>query len=269
MSILKGKTAIITGAANGIGEQLTKDFLAAGAKVIACDRDFEVLKSKFEQKEGCKIYDLDVTDYDGWKHIIDDVNQLDYLLNVAGIIQPAKILSSTKASIDAQIDINLKATIYGSQLAAQKMAIQGNGHIVNIASLASLAPLPGIGIYGASKFGVRGFTLALHNELESKGVMVSVVCPDATDTQMMDAQMEEEEAALAFTAPHLYTVKEVSNQIIKEVIEGRKIELWIPFNRGVQAYLGAAFPRIAKMVLKRLVPMGKKMQASFKRNRKK
>ena len=77
----------------------------------------------------------------------------------------------------------------------------GSGHIVNIASLASLVPSPGLALYSASKYAVRAFSLAAAEELREHGVAVTTVCPDAVRTAMLDKQLDYPEAALTFTAP--------------------------------------------------------------------
>ena len=89
-------------------------------------------------------------------------------------------------------------------------------------SMASLAPVSGIGIYSASKFGVRGFSLAMAQEISEDGITVSVVAPDAVDTRMLDHQMNSEAAALTFSGSKILTADDVARVIFKEVIKGKK-----------------------------------------------
>jgi 3-oxoacyl-[acyl-carrier protein] reductase len=157
--------------------------------------------------------------------------------------------------------------MYGCKIIGEKMLKQGNGHIINFASLAGIAPVQGLSVYTASKFGVRGFSLALAQEWQSKNILVSVIAPDATDTNMLDEQMNKPAAALTFSGNSILTVNDIWEVVLKEVIQGKAIELWIPFNRGLQAYLGATFPKAAGWLTQLLTKKGLKGQESFRAKR--
>ena len=87
--------------------------------------------------------------------------RIDVLMNVAGIIAPGKVHEITADRMLSHLDVNARGVMLGTQAAARQMVRQGQGHIINIASLAGLAPIPGIAPYTASKFAVRGFSLAV------------------------------------------------------------------------------------------------------------
>jgi short-subunit dehydrogenase len=84
------------------------------------------------------------------------------------------------------IDVNLRGVVHGVQAAYPVMVRQGDGHIVNTASLAGLLPAPGIAPYSATKWAVVGLSLSLRGEGAAKGVRVSVVCPGGVDTPILD-----------------------------------------------------------------------------------
>ena len=109
---------------------------------------------------------------------------------MAGVLRVERVEDLQPESVALQLDVNTKGVILGTQAAAKVMVGQGRGHIINIASMAALAPVPGISVYSASKFAVRGFSLAAAQELEDRGVQVTVVCPDAVDTPMVDYQLD-------------------------------------------------------------------------------
>lgn len=268
MKDLKNKTVLITGAANGIGAQLAMDFLEAGAIVIACDIDEKRLAAAYGNNGNCRIRKLDVRSADAWRTVMDDCGDgLDLAINAAGVIRPGYLKDIDTDAVELQIDVNLKGVIYGTKFTAEIMRRHRGGHIINISSMASLAPVSGIGIYTASKFGVRGFSLAMAQELKADGIKVSVVAPDAVDTHMLDDQMNSEAAALTFSGSRILTTKDVSAVILKEVVRGGKTEVWIPMSRGVQAYLGATFPGIAALLTRTLRKKGLKQQEVFRRNR--
>jgi 3-oxoacyl-[acyl-carrier protein] reductase len=183
---------------------------------------------------------------------------------VAGIISAAYIYEISPQETERVIDINLKGTILGCQAVAPQMVRQGNGHIINISSMAGLAPVPGISIYVASKFGVRGFSLAIELELAQKGVKVSVVCPDATNTHMLDEQIDRPEAALTFSGNKVLTADEVANAILHDVIESGKKELWLPKSRGITAMASSIFPGVAKKIYPLLLKKGLLNQSKFR-----
>ncbi|MCB0502978.1 MAG: SDR family oxidoreductase [Bacteroidetes bacterium] len=265
--ILNNKVVLITGAANGIGKALTQRFLEKGATVYACDIDTAHLDEHFGQSSNCIIQSLDVSNNESWASVFKDLKKIDYLLNVAGVIRPGYITETVVDAIDLQIDVNLKGTIYGTQWAAEKMKGTGGGHIINFASMAGIAPIAGISIYTASKFGVRGFSLAMVQELKAHNIKVSVICPDAVDTHMLDDQMNSQAAAMTFSTNKILTVEEIADAVLKEAIQNEKPEVWIPFQRGVQAYLGATFPKLAGYLTKLLVKQGLKKQEKFRKGR--
>lgn len=270
---MMNKAVMITGAAHGIGSRLARDCLDQGAKVIACDIDMPRLGDLFSSLDKCVIRELDVRRPEQWEALVESLDGgLDYMINVAGVIRPDYLWETELSDIDLQIDVNLKGTIYGTKYAADLMRRSNGrrkGHIINISSMAGLAPVSGIGIYTASKFGVRGFSLAMAQELGGEGIKVSVVVPDAVDTGMLDDQMDSEAAALTFSGSRILTVGEVSRAVFKEVIKGGKTEAWIPSSRGVLACLGGMFPELASYLTKRLREKGLKQQEQFRRERRK
>ncbi len=200
---------IVTGGASGIGKGLVDVLSRKNHRVWGVDIDQAGLDRTstelgwHERNVVCKA--MDVRNPEHWKAVVDEVivggGKLDVLLNVAGVVRPEFAHQLTPENIALQMDINAKGLIFGCQAAAKVMAEQRSGHIVNIASLAGIAPIRGISIYSASKFAVRGFSLAIAQELAPLGVKVSVVCPDAVDTPMVDLQLHYPEAAMTFSGP--------------------------------------------------------------------
>ena len=138
-----------------------------------------------------------------------------------------------------------------------------NGHIINIASLAAISPVPGIALYSASKFAVRGFTLALAMELEEYNVHVTCVCPDAVATPMLDLQKDYEEAAITFSGSNALSAEEVAALIV-DLIGEKKMEVTITRSRGFQAKLASMFPSIASKVVSIMKAKGIRNQNRFK-----
>jgi 3-oxoacyl-[acyl-carrier protein] reductase len=154
----------------------------------------------------------DVRDAGQWESLLAEMvrrwGRVDVLMNVAGVIRPGWVQEGSSVDVDFHLDINVKGVIHGTHAAARMMLKQGGGHIINIASLAGIAPIPGLSLYCASKFAVRGFTLAIAQELMQKGIKVTVVCPDAVQTPMLDMQVDYEQAAMTFSGNRVLTVEE-------------------------------------------------------------
>jgi 3-oxoacyl-[acyl-carrier protein] reductase len=142
---------------------------------------------------------------------------------------------------------------------------QGHGHIVNIASLAALAPIPGLALYSASKYAVRAFSLAAAEDLRPHGVAVTTVCPDAVKTPMFDHQMDYPEAALTFTAPKVLAVEEVSRVILGRVLERRPLLVVIPRWRGWLARLADVLPSASRVLASVLTRQGLRRQAEWRK----
>jgi 3-oxoacyl-[acyl-carrier protein] reductase len=262
---LKGKLVVITGAGSGIGKQLANDILQAGAMLIATDINEHTITQaavKWPHKQ-YRIYTLNVAEIEQWQNlrekVLNEFGKPDILINAAGVIEPGFIHETTIEKINRQIDVNLKGTIFGVHTFSPDMVHAKKGHIINFGSLASLAPVPGLNIYSASKYGVRGFTLAVSQELEDFGVHVSLVCPDAVNTPMLDYQKDKKEAALTFSGDKVLTVEDVSKAVF-DLIAHPKKEIWIPFSRGTLSLASSLFPTVAKILRKSLTSKGLRNQ---------
>lgn len=261
------KTYLVTGAASGIGHQLARELLQRGERVLACDINREGMTSLSQSLTDTArlwVETLDVRDATQWQQLVDQMAErwgsVDVVMNVAGVIRPGYVYEVTPKDVDFHIDINAKGVIHGTHIAARQMLKQGSGHIINIASLAGIAPVPGLPLYSASKFAVRGFTLAVAQELAPMGIKVTVVCPDAVQTPMLDLQVDQEQAALTFSGSRALTVHEVADAILNRVLVKAPLEITLPASRGWLAKLASAFPNLNAMLLESLRRKGAKKQ---------
>jgi NAD(P)-dependent dehydrogenase (short-subunit alcohol dehydrogenase family) len=192
-SFFSARTAIITGAASGIGFALSRELCARGAAVVMADKDAAGLEAAAASLRAAGLAAasavVDVTDAAAVRELVADTvarhGRLNYLFNNAGI---SVVGDARDLSLDdwyAVIDTNLYGTVHGVAAAYPVMAKQGFGHIVNIGSLAGLVPSPGQISYTASKHAVVGLSDALRVEAKDLGVKVSVVCPGLVDTPLV------------------------------------------------------------------------------------
>jgi len=244
------KNFVLTGCASGIGQHLADVLVAQGHRVLATDINLAALEEYARARgwpsERILIRWLDVRDPVAWAEILQEAvsafGNVDVLMNVAGYLRPGWVHDGQPQEVHRHFDTNAKGVIFGTQAAARLMVQQRQGHIINIASMAALAPVPGIALYSASKFAVRAFSLAAAYELRPYGVYVTVVCPDAVQTPMFDLQKGYDEAVLTFSAPRLLKVEDVARVILKRVLPRKPLEVFVPARRGWLARFVDLFP---------------------------
>lgn len=265
----RSKIIALTGAASGIGAGLLEAGVARGHRFVAGDIDLDGLQARIRRhgwtEEQVRARALDVRDPKGWRAFLESAIQawgrLDVLLNVAGVLRPAYIQDATDQDIDRHLDINVKGVALGMREAARLMIAQRRGHIVNIGSLASLTPVPGMPLYAASKFAVRGLSLAAAQNLRTHNVAVSLVMPDAVQTPMLDSQVDYDEAALTFSGNRPLTVDEVADAVYARVFTKRPLELALPPSRGALARLANTVPAIVGRLGPAFERRGRRAQA--------
>lgn len=260
------KTFLVTGAASGIGFELARQLLARGERVCACDINVAPMQALLGgARDGqLRVEKLDVRDPEAWNSLVDSVvagwGSLDVLANVAGVLRDNWVQDATADDVHFHFDINVKGTIFGMQAAIRHMLPRGQGQIINIASLAGLSPVPGLGLYSASKFAVRGYSLAAGMELADKGIAVTTICPDAVQTPMLDIQKGKEQAALTFSGPRALSTQEVVAAIIGPALHDRPLEIMLPHWRGAVAKVAGSFPATSARALGLFRKAGQKRQ---------
>ncbi|HET7421680.1 MAG TPA: SDR family oxidoreductase [Candidatus Dormibacteraeota bacterium] len=216
---LKGRNALITGAAMGIGYGIASRFMEAGANVMIADISEAVAPAAAKLDGGrAKSIVLDVSDEaatsDAVRRVVDEFGSLDILVNNAGIYPTSPVLEMTPDFFDRVINVNLRGLVFMSQAAAAQMVKQGRGgKIVNVASIDSLHPsMPGLAAYDTSKGGVLMFTKALALELAPYGITVNAIAPGGIATEGASKPMQGMSAE---------QVKQLSEQFVKQVPLGR------------------------------------------------
>jgi len=187
---LAGKTAIVTGAARGLGQAISVGLAEAGANVVivtnASPAEETLALVEATGQKGI-IVKADVGDQAQLPGIIEQAKHafgsIDILVNNAGIIRRTPAAEFSFADWQAVLAVNLDSVFTLSQLAGREMIAQGSGKIINIASMLSFQGGINVPAYTASKHGVAGITKAFANEWASKGVQVNAIAPGymATD----------------------------------------------------------------------------------------
>lgn len=186
-----GSSVFITGGASGIGRALARAASAGGAAVRVADVDAEgAQRTADECGPGATWCQLDVRDADAVRDAVEafarHAGRIDFLFNNAGIGVGGEAHEIPLPDWRRAIDVNVYGVLNGVLAAYPLMLRQGSGHIVNTASLAGLVPAPLLTPYALTKHAVVGLSTSLRAEAAAHGVRVSVLCPAAIETPILD-----------------------------------------------------------------------------------
>ena len=237
---------LLTGAAGGIGQATVQRLLKANHTLIATDISLEKLHATFpEPHPNLRLDTLDVTSFAAWQDTIQKYPDIDILVQLSGIMRVGWFVEQPIEVFEAQLRINLLGLAYGCKVYGEIFKARGHGHIVNIASLAGVAPIPGIAGYAATKFGVRGLSLSLSEELRPYGVYVTVICPGPVRTPLILDELPRPESVFTLSAGGLLEPADVA-RAVERAIARRPLEITLPFTKSVAARLVSFFPAIQR-----------------------
>ena len=199
MGMFDGKTAIVTGAARGIGRAIAEELARNGADLGLCDLNAEWLADTAAacEKLGAKVSCVSVNVAEGEAvnsavaEIIEKMGKVDILINNAGITKDGLLMRMSEADWDAVISVNLKGTFLFTKAVARPMMKQRSGAIVNIASIIGLIGNAGQCNYAASKAGVIALTKSTAKELASRGIRVNAVAPGFIESKMTEVLADD------------------------------------------------------------------------------
>jgi 3-oxoacyl-[acyl-carrier protein] reductase len=191
---LKGKVAMVTGGAQGIGKAVALMLARHGADVVVADVNLEKAAETAKEVEatgrGAMAVNVDVTRLSDVENMVESAigrfGRIDILINNAGIARDKLILRMTEEDWDAVLDVNLKGTFNCTKAVIKHMSKQRSGKIVNIASVVGEMGNAGQANYSASKAGVIGLTKTIAREFAQRGINVNAIAPGYIQTPMTD-----------------------------------------------------------------------------------
>lgn len=235
---------LITGAAGGIGRVTAKLLWEKGFSTILTDVSQEALVAAFpDLPPDCILERLDVTRLSEWEAIAGKYQEIDILIQMAGVMRAGTFVEQPIDEWHLQQQVNLTGVIYGAKVYGQVFVRRGYGHIINVASLAGIAPVPGIAGYTATKFAVRGFSLALDMELRPRGVAVTAICPGPVATSLIFDELPKPESVYTLSAGGLLPPESVA-QAIWRAIRRRPKEILLPYHKAIAARIVSLAPRL-------------------------
>jgi short-subunit dehydrogenase len=184
-----GRLALVTGATGGLGEVISRRLASEGARLVLTGRRADVLDA-LAGELGATPHPCDLADRRELSSLLAVADGVDILVSNAALPGTGPLDDFTEAEIDRALDVNLRAPILLARAAGAAMARRGYGHIVFVSSLSAKMIAPALGIYGATKAGLRALSLSLREDLRRAGVGVSVILPGAIGDAGMWAEAE-------------------------------------------------------------------------------
>ena len=273
MKTLQGKVAVVTGAASGIGRELALALARGGARLALSDvneaglaETLALLPPGHAHTGNARAYVLDVASRDAVsshaQEVLSDFGSVHYVFNNAGVSLGGSIEHSSIDEFEWLLGINLWGVIYVSKAFLPQLLAQGEGHIINISSVFGIIAFPYQGAYNVSKFGVRGFTECLWQELEGSGVDVTLVHPGGIKTaiaakaRIAACASEHEREVMGKSVKALLTPPEkMAQAIVQGVLRRRKRIIYGNGSRVMvllQRWLPVSYGKVIKFLLRGL-----------------
>ena len=249
MKNLKGKTAVVTGGASGIGFAMADRFAREGMNLAIVDIEAEPLEIAAEKfrSQGARVstHCVDVSNADRMDalgaSVIEEFGSLHILCNNAGVAQGGPMWELSTADWEFAMRPNLWGVIHGIRVFGKYLVAQDEGHIVNTASMAGLVNVPGLGPYNVTKAAVVALSETLYHELQAQGsnVGVSALCPGFVSTRIYESErnrpddlpsrpdvatpeeLEAREAGLAFIMANAMPAERVADIVLEAVLNQR------------------------------------------------
>ena len=261
--------AVVTGAGRGFGRAIAQRLARRGYTVLATDIDAGAAAATADEIGGFSM-ELDVRDPEAHRaaaRAAADRGPLEVWVNNAGVMRPGAAWEHSDEDVRLTCDVNLLGVVWGS-LAAIEVMRAGRGvnrHVINMGSLSSFGPVPGLALYAATKHAVLGFTGSLQGDLLDAGIPIAVhaLCPDAADTTLLREHDDTPAAAINWSGPRLLSADEVADHAVS-LLDSKRLVRTIPPWRGWGARAMAMGGRPALRIAPLLRKQGARHRIAFK-----
>ena len=244
---LAGATVLLTGASGGIGPTIARTLRGRGAKLILSGRRVDALKALADEL-GATVLPADLADRDAPARLAHEAGDVDVFVSNAALPADGQVDDYRPEEIDRALDVNLRAPIFLARALSPGMVARGRGNVVLMSSIAGLATTPGSALYSATKFGLRGFGLALRQDLHETGVGVTVIHPGFVDEAGMFAESGVELPPGASTC----SPREVADAVVRAVERAPAEIIVSPLLLRIGTHLAGLAPGPAAAISRRM-----------------
>jgi short-subunit dehydrogenase len=240
---LNGKTVLLTGATGGIGGAIANELADQGARLILTGRRVDTLEVLAASLDA-RVLAADLSVREQVVKLVEAAGPVDVLVANAALPSSGELLDYTPEQVDRALEVNLRAPIMLARLTAEQMAARGSGHLVMIGSISGKVASPSCSLYNAAKYGLRGFTLGLRQDLHGAGVGVSLVQPGF----VRDAGMFADTGATPPPGTRTVPPAKVAKAVVDAVRRNRAEVNVAPIEIRMASAVGGAFPALAEAV---------------------
>ncbi|MGX1887223.1 SDR family NAD(P)-dependent oxidoreductase [Streptomyces sp. NPDC055287] len=240
---ISGSNVLLTGATGGIGSVLAARLTAQGARLTVSGRREEALKATADAY-GARTEVADLAVRSDVVRLAETCAEADILVANAALPASGDLLDYTEEQLDRALDVNLRAPVLLSRLLTEHMVARGRGHIVLVGSISGKAATKSTSLYNATKFGLRGFALALRQELRGTGVGVSLVQPGF----VRDAGMFADSGATTPNGIRTVTPGQVADGVVRAVRHDRCEVNVAPLELRLLSAIAGQFPGFAERI---------------------
>lgn len=241
MKVIRGKTALITGAASGIGRAIALELAREGARVYLLDIDGQRLEAVAAEARALgvetltRVCDVSVPEQitASVQHLLDQWGTLDILVNNAGLTYYGRTLHMTAENWNQLLAVNLHAPIQFTRELMPAMLKRGEAHIVNVASICGLVGLARVAAYSTTKFGLVGFSESLRHECGRMGLGVTAMCPGLVNTNLFTSAPRGKDLNASRVPPSwiLITPEKVAKRAIRAIRRNHGVVVMQPMSR--------------------------------------
>jgi NAD(P)-dependent dehydrogenase (short-subunit alcohol dehydrogenase family) len=243
------RSAVVTGAARGIGESIARELVGRGYRVLVTDVDGEAAAATAERIGAAAGTAYDVTDPDAAHAVAARARGLAPLgawVSNAGVGFDGTLAELDEKHVRALVDVNLMGPVWGSRAAVaafREQAVDGiaGGELAITASLSGLGPVPGLSLYAATKAAVLSLATSLSSELRGDGIRVHAICPDGVGTALLDGMAPDGQAKALVRSGVLLTPDQVATALVG-MFGTSRVYRTVPAWRGVMMRLSALAP---------------------------
>lgn len=244
---LDGARALITGASGGLGRAIARELADHGTHLILSGRSRERLEAALVALPGDRheVLTADLAQLEAPEELVAAAGEVDVFVSSAGVPASGWLEEYQPDQLARALRVNLEAPMQIARLLTPRLVKRRRGHLVFVSSLAGKVPSPGLSIYCATKFGLRGFALALATELTSSGVGVTVVCPGfVRDVGMFAASGADVPAAVGSSS-----ARDVARDVRRAIVRRKQEVVVAPHRHRAIAHAALTAPRLWRPAL--------------------